>query len=77
MDEQTLNGWVPKKQLTMGQTVTLISVGCFMVLLSIVIPTETPSTAHTMKVIVGFLGVVVGMVGLIFRPVKTPKNSKG
>jgi len=77
MEENTTKGFVPKKQLTMGQTVGLITVGGIMLLLAIVIRTEIPSTAHTIKVIVGFLGVVIAFLGVMFRPVKVPKNSKG
>ena len=76
MEEKTSGGWVPKKQFTRGQTIAVITVGGLMLLLSIVIRTETPSTAHTIKVIVGFLGVVIAFLGMMFRPVKAPKNLK-
>jgi len=76
MEEKTSGGWVPKKQFTRGQTIAVITVGGLMLLLSIVIRTETPSTAHTIKVIVGFLGVVIAFLGVMFRPVKAPKNPK-
>jgi len=76
MEENTSNGWVPKKQLTMGQTIAVIAVGGLMLLLSIVIPTENPSTFHTIKVIVGILGFCIIMVGMTYRPTKAPKNSK-
>jgi len=51
-------------------------VGGLLLLLSIVIPTEKPSTAHTIKVIVGILGFCIVVVGVAFRPMKAPKNSK-
>jgi hypothetical protein len=76
MEENTSKGWVPKRQLTMGQTIAVIAVGGLMLLLSIVIPTESPSTAHTIKVIVGILGFIIGLVGLSLRPTKAPKNPK-
>jgi uncharacterized membrane protein HdeD (DUF308 family) len=66
----------PKKQLTKSQAITVMAVGGLMLLLSIVIPTENPSTAHTIKVIVGVLGVCVLCVGVYFRPKEAPKNSK-
>ena len=65
-----------KKQLTKGQTITLMAVGGLILLLSIVIPTEPDSDAHTLKVVVGFLGVCVGLVGVAFRPMGAPKNTK-
>ena len=66
----------PKKQLTKSQAITVMAVGGLMLLLSIVIPTENPSTAHTIKVIVGMLGVLVVCVGAWLRPMKAPKNPK-
>jgi hypothetical protein len=77
MEENASKGWVPKRQFTMGQTIAVTTVGGLMLLLSIVIPTESPSTAHTVKVIVGMLGFIIGMVGVVYRPVKVSENSKG
>ena len=74
MEENTSGGWVPKRQFTRGQTIAVITVGGLMLLLSIVIPTEPDSTAHTIKVIVGILGVCIIIAGLAFRPMKAPKN---
>ncbi len=76
MDEKTPTEFVPKKLLTKGQMIAVMAVGGLMLLLSVVIPTEKPSTAHTIKVIVGILGVLVICVGLWLRPVKGPKNPK-
>jgi len=76
MDEKTSEVYVPKKLITRGQMVAVIVVGGLMLLLSIVVPTEPPSTAHTVKVIVGIVGVLVICVGLWLRPVKGPKNPK-
>jgi hypothetical protein len=74
MEENAAKGWVPKRQFTMGQTVAVTTVGGLMLLLSIVIPAESPSTAHTIKVIAGMLGFVIGMVGVVYRPVKISKH---
>jgi len=76
MDEKTLSKSVPKKQLTKGQAITTMVVGGLMLLLSIVIPTEAQSTAHTIKVVVGFLGVGVLGVGAWLRPMKASKEDK-
>ena len=76
MDKKTLPKPVPKKQLTKGQAITLMAVGGLMLLLSIVIPTEPDSNAHTLKVVVGFLGLCVGLVGAVFRPMDAPKHPK-
>ena len=76
MDERTLSKSVPKKQLTKGQAITIMAVGGLMLLLSIVIPTGEESTAHTIKVVVGFLGVGVLCVGAWLRPTKASKEDK-
>ena len=77
MDEKKVSTeFAPKKQLTKSQAVTVMVVGGLLLLLSIVIPTEKPSTAHTIKVIVGILGFCIVVVGVAFRPIKAPKNSK-
>jgi len=77
MDEKKASTeFAPKKQLTKGQMIAVIAVGGLMLLLSIVIPTEPDSTAHTIKVIVGILGVCIIIAGLAFRPMKAPKNPK-
>jgi ABC-type nitrate/sulfonate/bicarbonate transport system permease component len=76
MDEKTSAGFVPKKLLTKGQMIAVIAVGGLMLLLSIIIPTETPSIAHTIKVIAGIVGVCIIFVGIYFRPPKAPKNRK-
>ncbi len=76
MDEKTSKKAAPKKQLTKGQAYTVIAIGGLMLLLSIVIPTEPDSTAHTVKIIVGFLGVCIAAAGAGLRPMEAPKNPK-
>jgi uncharacterized membrane protein HdeD (DUF308 family) len=76
MDEKTSTGFVPKKQLTKGQMIAVVAVGGLMLLLSIVIPTEKPSTAYTIKVIVGMVGFCLIVVGMAFRPMKVPNDTK-
>ena len=66
--------FVPKKHMTKGQAIAVMTVGCLMLLLSIVIPTESDSTAHTIKIFVGILGVLVVCAGAWLRPGKAPKN---
>jgi len=75
MDEKTSTGSPPKKQLTKGQMIAVVAVGGLMLLLSIVIPTEKPSTAYTIKVIVGMVGFCLIVVGTAFRPMKASKNA--
>jgi len=65
-----------KKQLTKKQAITLMVVGGLMLLLSIFIQIEPDSNGHTLKVVVGALGVCVGLVGVAFRPMEAPKNTK-
>jgi len=77
MDEKTSTEFAPKKQLTKGQMIALVAVGGLMLLLSIVIPTEKPSTAYTIKVIVGMAGFCLILVGTAFRPVKAADHAKG
>jgi uncharacterized membrane protein HdeD (DUF308 family) len=74
MNEKASKKSTSKKQLTKVQAITVMVVGGLILLLSIVIPTEPDSNAHTLKVVVGFLGVCVGMVGAVFRPTEAPKN---
>jgi uncharacterized membrane protein HdeD (DUF308 family) len=76
MDEKTTMKFVPKKHLTKVQAITVMAVGGLMLLLSIVIPTAPDSNAHTVKVIVGVLGMCVGIVGVCYRPMEAPKNPK-
>ncbi len=76
MDEKTSTEFVPKKVMTKGKMIAAIAVGGLMLLLSIVIPTENPSTAHTIKVIAGMMGVCIVIVGLYFRPIKATKNPR-
>jgi uncharacterized membrane protein HdeD (DUF308 family) len=76
MNEKASKKSTSKKQLTKVQAITVMAVGGFMLLLSIVIPTEPDSNAHTLKVVVGFMGVLVGIVGAAFRPMDAPKNPK-
>ena len=77
MDEKKASTeFAPKKQLTKGQAVTVMVVGGLVLLLSIVIPTAPDSTGHTIKIIVGILGLLVLCVGAYFRPMKAPKNPK-
>jgi len=65
-----------KKQLTKVQAIIVMVVGGLMLLLSIVIPTAPDSNAHTLKVVVGLLGVLIGIVGAAFRPGEGPKQTK-
>jgi glycerol uptake facilitator-like aquaporin len=76
MDEKTTMKFVPKKQLTKVQAIIVIAIGGLMLLLSIVIPTAPDSTAHTVKVIAGVLGMCVVIVGLCYRPMEASKNPK-
>jgi uncharacterized membrane protein YccC len=76
LDEKTSTEFAPKKHLTKGQAITVMAVGVLMLLLSMVIPTENPSTVHSIKVLVGILGCCVVCVGAYLRPAKAPKNAK-
>ena len=75
MDEKGLTGAL-KKKLTKKQAITIMVVGGFMFLLAIVIPGEKPSTAYTIRIIVGFLGVAIAVVGAYLRPMGVPKEDK-
>jgi len=76
MNEKASKKSSSKRQLTKVQAITVMAVGGLMLLLSIVIPTAPDSNAHTLKVVVGFLGLCVGIVGAAFRPTEAPKNPK-
>ena len=76
MNEKASKKSSSKRQLTKVQAITVMAVGGLMLLLSIVIPTAPDSTAHTVKVIVGVLGMCIGIVGVCYRPMEAPKNPK-
>ena len=76
MNEKASKKSSSKRQLTKVQAITVMAVGGLMLLLSIVIPTAPDSTAHTVKVIVGVLGMCVGIVGVCYRPMEARKNPK-
>lgn len=76
MNEKASKKSSSKKQLTKVQAITVMAVGGLMLLLSIVIPTAPDSTAHTVKVIVGVLGMCVVIVGVCYRPMEARKNPK-
>ncbi len=75
MDEKTATA-APKKQFSKNQAITIMAVGGFMLLMAIVIPTEPQSTAYTIKIVVGFLGLCVLCVGAYLRPMKAPESPK-
>ncbi|HSB78514.1 MAG TPA: hypothetical protein VLM91_06985 [Candidatus Methylomirabilis sp.] len=58
----------PKKRLTKGQAIGVMVAGGVLMVLPMIIPTEQGSTAHTLKVIVGFVGFCVLCAGAYLRP---------
>jgi len=74
MNAKTSKKSSTKKRLTKVQAIAVMAAGGLMLLLSIVIPTEPDSNTHTLKVVVGFLGVCIALAGAAFRPGEAPQN---
>ncbi len=68
MNEKTSTNSKVSKKLSKRQAITVMVVGGLMLLLSLIVPTGENSTAYTIKVIVGLLGVVIVFAGAYFRP---------
>ena len=78
MDEKkTSTKSVPKSKLTKTQAIIVMIVGGLMFLLAIVIPGEMGTTAYTIKIIAGVLGMCVALAGAGLRPIEPPKTPKG
>ena len=58
----------PKKRLTKPQAVAVMVVGGILMVLPMFITTDQGSTAHMLKVGVGFVGFCVLCAGAYFRP---------
>ena len=59
-----------KKTVSMKTAIVIISIGGVLFLLSIVIPTVQGTTAQTLKIGMGALGLAVMALGSYLRPVK-------
>jgi hypothetical protein len=57
-----------KKRLTKGQAIGVMVAGGIMMILPMILSTEQGSTAHMVKVAIGFLGFCVLCAGAYFRP---------
>lgn len=67
-EETTQKGFGPKKRLTKTQAIAVMVIGIVILLLPMIIPSEQGSTLHTVKVVVGLLGLCVLFLGLYLRP---------
>ena len=65
-----------KSKLTKRQAYTLVAIGGLMFLLAIVIPGEAGTTAYTIKIIAGALGICIALAGAYLRPIEPPKTPK-
>jgi ABC-type uncharacterized transport system permease subunit len=70
MDEKVTAKSEKKWEFTKTQSVIAIVIGSLLLAASIIISTQVGTTAHTVKVTVGFIGVCVLFVGVWRRPMK-------
>lgn len=75
MTENALAKSERKWEFTKTQAVVVMVIGCLLLASSMIISTEIGTTAHTVKVVVGFIGACVLFTGVWRRPMKeVPKN---
>ncbi|HSB72440.1 MAG TPA: hypothetical protein VLT62_24185 [Candidatus Methylomirabilis sp.] len=67
-EETTAKALGPKKRLTKPQAVAVMVVGGIMMVLPMFITTDQGSTAHMLKIGVGFVGFCVLCAGAYLRP---------
>ena len=66
----------PRWQLKKSQMITVIVIGIILLGQALVISTEAGTTAHTVKVILGFIGAATIFFGIYARPEKEGKAKK-
>lgn len=76
MTEKTAAKSKGRRELTKPQAITVMIAGGLMLVLPMIISTEVGTTAHTMKIIVGFLGACILIVGAYLRPMQSAVGKK-
>ena len=68
----------PKKkfELKKSQAITVMVIGAILFAQAFFISTEVDSSAHTTKMIVAIIGIVILFVGIVLRPVKAAPEGK-
>ena len=68
----------PKKkfELKKNQAITVMVIGAIMFAQAFFISTEVDSSAHTIKMVVAIIGIVILLVGVALRPVKAAPEGK-
>jgi hypothetical protein len=66
----------PKKQLTRQQAIVVMIIGGVMLVLAIFISAEQGTSAHTWKILMGFVGFCVLCVGAYLRPMNPKAEDK-
>lgn len=59
-----------KWEFTKTQAIIVVVIGSLLLASSMLISTETGTTAHTVKLVVGFIGTCLLFVGIWRRPTK-------
>ena len=69
---------MPKKrrELKKSQAIAVMVIGAILVAQAFFISTEVGSSAHTTKIVVALIGIVILIVGATLRPVKTSPEGK-
>lgn len=75
MTENALAKPERKWEFTKIQTIIVIVIGSLLLASSMIISTEMGTTAHTAKVVVGFIGACVLFAGIWRRPMKAVPKS--
>lgn len=74
MAEETTAKTGPSKHLTKVRAIAVMVVGGLLMISPMLISTEQGSTAHMVKIGVGFGGFCILCAGAYFRPPTAPKN---
>ena len=65
-----------KKPGSMRKAAVVLIVGAILMGIAIFAPTEQGTTAHTLKIITGFIGFATLCFGAYLRPAKKPAEGK-
>ena len=69
---------IPKKRMELkkNQAIAVMVIGAILFAQAFFFSTEVDSSAHTTKVVVAIIGIVILIVGVALRPVKAAPEGK-
>jgi hypothetical protein len=70
---------IPQKRMELkkNQAIAVMVIGAIMLAQAFIFSTEVGSSAHTTKMIVAIIGIIILIVGAALRPVKAAPEGKG